>query len=419
MPGLGFGFGGGRMARNWMRSGKYHPNSVKLFKRFENLGEPASDWDKLLYDRIMRAVYPVSKAQRFYGMAVHGTLSRRVEWMIPDDTSRDLIPVAGGSNPEPTFEAYRGSTGGAANGGYDTTYNPTVADRGVTMGVDDACMGVYYTLGPGNTAGVYSNGNLNMTFVPRHHNGTTIVGAAIVRVNTVTATTLANDTVPGTARHMYLERSSSGRSDLYADNILVTSDGVSQASTSRSNITMGVCARKTANTPTWQFDHRQQAFAYFGLRLSAAERTVIHEAMAQYMADVGAAVSVLQTAPIVIAHRCSGLVYPEFSDKSYDWAVADGIKHIEIDANMLSDGAIAIMHDSTVDRTTDGTGSVTSFDTAAFKALTIDTASILGGSYGTLHPPTANDVIDTYNGTVAFHIEATARNTLRRVGLAE
>lgn len=407
MPGLGLGFGSGRMARNWRRSGSpYHPNSEKLFARMADLGEEPGDEDKARYDALMRVVFPIPRMCRFYFMAAHGPLSSKIEWMIPDDPTRDLIAVGGTDNPEPIFEVYRGRTGGSANGLYDTTLNPLNPDRGAVIGLDNAMMGVWYTQGPGATAGIYSNGNLNMSFVPRHHNGSTLLGSAIIRVNTATPTQMPNDTVPATARHFYLERSAADASDLYVDDVRVTDPSIPQASTGRSNFTMAVCGRKIATTPSWQYDFRQQACAYFGRNLLSWERTAVHEALARYMADVGATPSMLQTAPVIIAHRCSGAVYPEFSSQSYPWAIADGLKHLEIDGNILSDGAIAVMHDSTVDRTTDGTGATSTFDTASFQALNIDYASWFGGDYGTLHPPIGENIIDTYDNQVVFHIEA-------------
>lgn len=270
----------------WER--EYHPNSIVLFDRFTTLGEEPSLADKLRYDNIMRIVYPMSNLMRFYLQASHGPLSSKVEWLIPNDDTRDLIPVAGSSEAEPTFLQYRGRTGGTANGGYDTTLNPTVADRGITMGQDNACMGIFYPQGAGASAGGYSNGNLNFSMVPRHHNGSTAIGQAIVRVNTTTATTLANNTSTTSNHHFYLERSASNVSDLYVDNVRMTNPSVSSASSGRSNFTMGVCGRKTAATPTWQFDYREQGAAYFGRNLSANDRTALHNALVIYMKAIGA-----------------------------------------------------------------------------------------------------------------------------------
>ncbi|MBS7703337.1 glycerophosphodiester phosphodiesterase [Chelatococcus asaccharovorans] len=119
----------------------------------------------------------------------------------------------------------------------------------------------------------------------------------------------------------------------------------------------------------------------------------------------GPSPTINQSAPLIIAHRCSGSMYPEYSDKSHEWAYAAGLRQLEIDGRILADGTVGVMHDATVDRTTDGTGNASAVNAAAFQALTVDYASWFGGDYGTLHPPLAFDVIDKFNGRVAFHIE--------------
>ncbi|MBE6536379.1 MAG: glycerophosphodiester phosphodiesterase family protein [Ruminococcaceae bacterium] len=80
---------------------------------------------------------------------------------------------------------------------------------------------------------------------------------------------------------------------------------------------------------------------------------------------------------VVIAHRGANtgadVDYPEntlmgIRAAKEIWG-ADGI---EIDFGLTKDGYIVIMHDTTVDRTTDGTGKVSDFTLAEIKALTVD-----------------------------------------------
>ncbi|WP_270790098.1 glycerophosphodiester phosphodiesterase family protein [Enterococcus diestrammenae] len=76
-----------------------------------------------------------------------------------------------------------------------------------------------------------------------------------------------------------------------------------------------------------------------------------------------------------IAHRGSNADYPENSVLAFE-AVT---RHwgIETDIQVTSDGTWVCMHDSTVDRTTDGTGTVASKTLAQIRALTIDTGNNL------------------------------------------
>jgi hypothetical protein len=66
------------------------------------------------------------------------------------------------------------------------------------------------------------------------------------------------------------------------------------------------------------------------------------------------------------------------------------------------------MHDTTVDRTTSGTGSVSSKSLAQWNALALDPTSgaWFGGGYpDTEAPPVLSDVLDTYIGSALFSIE--------------
>lgn len=76
-----------------------------------------------------------------------------------------------------------------------------------------------------------------------------------------------------------------------------------------------------------------------------------------------------------IAHRGSNADYPENTVLAFE-AVT---RHwgIETDIQVTSDGTWVCMHDSTVDRTTDGTGTVASKTLAQIKALKVDTGSNL------------------------------------------
>lgn len=60
----------------------------------------------------------------------------------------------------------------------------------------------------------------------------------------------------------------------------------------------------------------------------------------------------------VIAHRGASAEYPENTLAAVAAARAAGAPWIEIDAQRLDDGAVILMHDHTLDRTTDGTGPV-------------------------------------------------------------
>jgi glycerophosphoryl diester phosphodiesterase len=61
---------------------------------------------------------------------------------------------------------------------------------------------------------------------------------------------------------------------------------------------------------------------------------------------------------IVVAHRGASAQAPENTLEAFRLAVEAGADAIELDVHLTSDGQLAVIHDATLDRTTDGTGPV-------------------------------------------------------------
>lgn len=62
--------------------------------------------------------------------------------------------------------------------------------------------------------------------------------------------------------------------------------------------------------------------------------------------------------PLVVAHRGGKGLWPESSLFAYERASALGVDMIEMDVHLSRDGQLVVIHDATVDRTTDGRGAV-------------------------------------------------------------
>lgn len=62
--------------------------------------------------------------------------------------------------------------------------------------------------------------------------------------------------------------------------------------------------------------------------------------------------------PLAIAHRGHSIEYPENTTAAYKKAIELGAEMIECDVNITRDGVLVMMHDPTLDRTTNGTGRV-------------------------------------------------------------
>lgn len=82
-------------------------------------------------------------------------------------------------------------------------------------------------------------------------------------------------------------------------------------------------------------------------------------------------------APNAIGHRgYKETMYPENTISAYRHCIDEcGGAGIEIDLKLSKDNEIVIMHDSTVDRTTDGTGNISSFTLEELKEMTVDSAA--------------------------------------------
>src|SRR5512143_169001 len=74
-------------------------------------------------------------------------------------------------------------------------------------------------------------------------------------------------------------------------------------------------------------------------------------------------------ARLVIAHRGTSVHFPENTTAAFDHAVSLGVDAIEFDLRVSRDGVVVVIHDPTVDRTTDGTGAVAELSLAELKKL--------------------------------------------------
>ncbi len=75
------------------------------------------------------------------------------------------------------------------------------------------------------------------------------------------------------------------------------------------------------------------------------------------------------TPPYFFAHRGASAYAPENTLAAFELAVQQGAPAIEFDVKVTSDGHVVIIHDQTVDRTTNGTGQVTKTSLAALREL--------------------------------------------------
>ena len=83
---------------------------------------------------------------------------------------------------------------------------------------------------------------------------------------------------------------------------------------------------------------------------------------------------------VVSGHRGAAALHPENTLLSFEHAIEMGVDSLELDLNMTADGEIVVIHDTTVDRTTDGVGAVRGFTLEQIKAF--DASCKFRGTYG-------------------------------------
>lgn len=75
------------------------------------------------------------------------------------------------------------------------------------------------------------------------------------------------------------------------------------------------------------------------------------------------------TRPVVVAHRGNSSVAPQNTLAAFEAAWRAGAELVELDIQLTRDGQVVVLHDDTVDATTDGSGAVADLDLAQVRAL--------------------------------------------------
>jgi len=109
---------------------------------------------------------------------------------------------------------------------------------------------------------------------------------------------------------------------------------------------------------------------------------------------------------IIMGHRGAAALEPENTLLSIERAIEIGVDAVEIDVHLSKDKEIVVIHDSTVDRTTDGTGPVSAF--------TVDELKKLDAGKGQ-RIPTLQEVIEFIGNKVKLVIELKEEGTVKSV----
>ncbi len=97
--------------------------------------------------------------------------------------------------------------------------------------------------------------------------------------------------------------------------------------------------------------------------------------------------------PLILAHRGASADAPENSLAAFALAARQGADGVELDARLTSDGAVVVLHDDTVDATTDGKGMITGMTLAQARQLHLRPRGGATPEHGE-PPPLLSEVIE-------------------------
>lgn len=100
---------------------------------------------------------------------------------------------------------------------------------------------------------------------------------------------------------------------------------------------------------------------------------------------------------LVVAHRGMVSGFPENTLAAFGQSVSLGFPAIEIDLRATADGHIVVMHDETVDRTTNGRGDVGRLTLAEIRSL--DAGCRAGSAFAGQRVPTYEEVLGALRGS--------------------
>lgn len=167
------------------------------------------------------------------------------------------------------------------------------------------------------------------------------------------------------------------------------------------------------NVGTWYFDGekimttRQLVRTADGVQGLIANNSVVHyDNLVLTEIDPLPPITIRQPGEtgVVVGHRGNSSVAPENTMPAFVSTTRAGAEYFEIDISLSRDGVPVVMHDNTVDRTTDGTGAISDLTLEQLRAL--DAGSWFSPAFAGTKVPTLEEVL-TYvaNGGTDVVIE--------------
>lgn len=106
---------------------------------------------------------------------------------------------------------------------------------------------------------------------------------------------------------------------------------------------------------------------------------------------------------LTIAHRGASAFAPENTIAAFDKAIDLNVDFIELDVQMTKDQHLVVIHDLTVNRTTNGTGAIKNLTLQEIKEL--DAGSWFSKTFQSEKIPTIDEVLERYRGKTGLLID--------------
>ena len=110
-------------------------------------------------------------------------------------------------------------------------------------------------------------------------------------------------------------------------------------------------------------------------------------------------------APVIVAHRGDKVYAPENTLSAFMQAVKKGADGVEFDVKLSADGQVIVLHDQTVDRTTNGTGNAARLTLAELREL--DAGVQFPGQFPGERIPSLDEVFETIGKRIYMNVELT------------
>jgi glycerophosphoryl diester phosphodiesterase len=107
---------------------------------------------------------------------------------------------------------------------------------------------------------------------------------------------------------------------------------------------------------------------------------------------------------VVISHRGEHLSHPENTLPAFQAAIDAKADYFELDVRTTSDGRLVLMHDSTVDRTTNGHGAVREMTFDQIRAL--DAGAKFGPQFAGTKVPTFEEALELAHGRIGVYVDS-------------